>query len=920
MDVLRDDLRLIGTKNGCTQGYCGSCRVILNGKAVNSCTTPMRVANGGEVVTIEGIGAPESPHPLQRAFAEHGACQCGYCIPGFIVSAYGLLEKNQGPSEPELHEALKENICRCTGYRQILEAIDSVVRPEKGSPVTAGSNGEGVVGRSFLRDDALEKCCGTAVYADDLYMDGMLFAAVLRNTQPHARILSIDTAEAEALEGVHAVVTAEDVPHNRFGLLAPDQPVLAEDKVRCVGEAVAAVAAESIEIAEAALKKIKVEWETLPAILDPRESLRDDAPHIQDLVPEGQVIQEYGKNIVSRRQIDRGDVDAAFATCDVLIEREFTTPFVEHGYLEPEACLTHLESTENRGEPCLLVECAGQNVFSDQEQVAAALKWETGRVRVIMPKCGGAFGGKEDVVPQIVCSLLTVKTARPVKYVLSREESLLTSTKRHPFLSRVKVGADRDGKIVAVDALHISDTGAYSSVGDVVMTRAATHAAGPYEVDNVRADVIGVYTNNPIGGAMRGFGTPQAAYAIEVMMDQVAEALGMDPIELRMRNALEAGKRTGAGQRLDHSVGLKECIRQVVEATRWDDLKQKKENDGPWKRGVGIGLAYKNVGLGNASHEDKSKAYVSLEETGRILVRAGAAEIGQGMTTILRQFAAETVGVAYEDVDILTGDTFETPDSGVSSASRQTFVTGNAVIRAAQDVKQQILGAASEYLDVPPDMLKIEGGRVFVEGKPEFSITLSDIKARANGRPFGAEKMYVPPETDAWGQYGKDDYKTHVTYGYGAQAAVVWVNEETGEVRLEKMVTAHDVGRVIHPVACRGQIEGGVVQGIGYALSEEYVVKDGKPKSKLFKKCGMPSIDQIPEMVTIMVEDPETEGPFGAKGVGEVSTIPTAPAIINAIYDACGVWIYDLPATQKRVKQALDAARENQEEVTPAAN
>ncbi|MDP6084619.1 MAG: molybdopterin-dependent oxidoreductase [Nitrospinota bacterium] len=912
MDVLRDDLRLIGSKNGCTQGYCGSCRVILNGEAVNSCTTTMRIADGAEVVTIEGIGSPENPHPLQRSFAEHGACQCGFCIPGFIVSAYGLLEKESKPAEADVREALRENVCRCTGYRQILEAIDSVVHPEKGSPVESGLDGNGVIGRSFMRDDALDKSCGTALYADDLYMDGMLYAAVLRSARPHARILSIDASDAEAMNGVHAVITAEDVPHNRFGLLTPDQPVFAEGKVRCVGEAVAAVAAESAESAQAALKKIRVEWEILEPLLDPREALKDDAPYVQDLVPEGQVIKAYGKNIVSRRRVNRGDVDAAFAECDVVIEREFTTPFVEHGYLEPEACLTHLEDGPDGGGGgrILVVECAGQNVFSDQSQVCAALRWEAGRVRVVMPKCGGAFGGKEDILPQIVCALLTVKTGRPVKYVLDREESLLASTKRHPFISRVKAGATRDGRIVAVDALHISDTGAYASVGDVVITRAATHAAGPYEVDNVRVDVIGVYTNNPVGGAMRGFGTPQAAYPIEVVLDQVAEALGMDPIELRMRNALEAGKRTGAGQLLPHSVGLKECVRKVAETVRWEKLRNENPNGSPWRRGVGIGLAYKNVGLGNASDEDESRARVSLEEDGRVRVRAGAAEIGQGMTTILRQFAAETIGVGYEDVDILTGDTFETPDSGVSSASRQTFVTGNAVIRAARDVKEQIVRAAAEFLDVPPEILRVEGGKVFAETTPERCLSLAEIKTRAGDRPFDAESLYAPPETDAWGSFDKEDYKTHVTYGYGAQAAVVSVNEETGEVRVERMVTAHDVGRVIHPAACRGQIEGGVVQGIGYALSEEYAVKAGRPKSKLFKKCGMPGIDRIPEIVTIMVEDPEIEGPFGAKGVGEVSTIPTAPAIINAIHDACGVWIYDLPATKEKVKKVLQAVAE----------
>ncbi len=905
MDVLRDDLRLIGTKNGCTQGYCGSCRVILNGKAVNSCTTTMRVADGGEVVTIEGIGTSDSPHPLQKAFSDHGACQCGFCIPGFIVSSYGLLEKKQTPSSEEIKQSLEENICRCTGYAQILEAIHSVVYPEECVSPKCEVNEKGAIGRSFLRDDALEKCCGTALYADDLYVEEMLHAAVLRSPHPHARILSIDTSMARKMEGVHAVLTDEDVPHNRFGLLVSDQPVLAEGKVRFVGEAIVAIAANSRELANDALRKVRIDWEVLPPILDPRDSLEKDSPYIQDLVPEGQVIKDFGKNIVSRRQIDRGDVESAFESSFVVVEREFTTPFVEHGYLEPEACVSYLEDNPKGMGPNLIVHCAGQNVFSDQAQISASLQWDPDRVRVIMPKCGGAFGGKEDIVPQILCTLLTIKSGKPVKYVLTREESLLASTKRHPFFSSIKVGTDQAGKILAVDAKHIGDTGAYSSVGDVVMTRAATHAAGPYEVDNVRVDVIGAYTNNPVGGAMRGFGTPQAAYPIEVVLDEIAEMLNIDPIEIRMRNALESGKRTGAGQILNQSVGLKDCIQQARDAAEWEKLKGTQRNGGSWKRGIGIAVAYKNVGLGNGSQEDKSMARVSLENDGRILIRAGAAEIGQGMTTILRQFAAETLRMDYEEVDILTGDTFETPDSGVSSASRQTFVTGNAVIRAAKDVKDQILQAASSFLDVPVDLLGIDGGCVVVEGIQNRSISFAEIKRRSDNQTFESEKLYIPPQTSQWGECDQDEYKTHVTYGYGAQVSVVEVNIVTGEVRLEKMITAHDVGRVIHPVACRGQIEGGVVQGLGYALSEEYFVEKGKPKSKLFKRCGMPDIHQIPEMVTLMVEDTEIDGPFGAKGVGEVSTIPTAPSIINAIHDACGVWIYDLPATSKKVKEGL---------------
>ncbi|MBI2881825.1 MAG: molybdopterin-dependent oxidoreductase [Candidatus Tectomicrobia bacterium] len=752
MDVLRDDLRLTGTKNGCAQGYCGSCRVILNGKAVNACTTPLRVADGGEVVTIEGLGNPENPHPLQRAFAEYGACQCGFCIPGFIVSAAALLEKNPAPTVAEIREGLKENVCRCTGYHQIVEAVSSVADPASKAPVPESPGPSKRIGKSPARKDALAKACGAALYADDLYVDDMLHAAVLRSPHPHARLRSVDTAEAERLPGVRAVLTAKDVPHNRYGLITPDQPVLAEGKVRYAGEPVLAVAAESDAIAQEALKKIRVAWEALPGIFDPRESLTPEAPYVQDLEPEGQVIQDYGKNIGSRRRVNRGDVDRAFQECAAVCEVSVATQMVEHGYLEPEACLTYLEAHPQGGD-MLVVRCAGQNIFADRRQISAALKRDLDRIRVLLPHCGGAFGGKEDVVPQILCALLTVKTGRPVKYVLSREESMLASTKRHPFWGVVKVGADASGRLQAAEVNLLGDTGAYTSVCDIVMTRGATHATGPYSVDNVRVDVVGAYTNNPISGAMRGFGTPQVAFAVEVAMDALAERLGIDPVEFRLRNALEPGKRTGTGQLLLRSVGLKECIRRAAGIAGWEEFRRNRrgeaENGGPWRRGMGIGLAFKNVGLGNASERDKGAAELDLGPGGRIRIRTGAAEVGQGMTTILCQLAAEALGVRYEQVDIEIGDTWNTPESGVSSASRQTFMTGNAVVRAAQGLKAQVLEAASEWMDVPLELLEVEEGVVRVKGAPGVSMTLREISDRAGDGMFKASGAYIPPPPTA---------------------------------------------------------------------------------------------------------------------------------------------------------------------------
>ncbi|MDP7385001.1 MAG: molybdopterin-dependent oxidoreductase, partial [Nitrospinota bacterium] len=509
------------------------------------------------------------------------------------------------------------------------------------------------------------------------------------------------------------------------------------------------------------------------------------------------MIQEYGKNIGSRRQVNRGDVDRAFGECAAVVEALVTTQRVEHGYLDPEACLSCLEEHAEGGD-MLVVHSAGQNIFADRRQISAALKREIESIRIILPHCGGAFCGKEDVVSQMFCSLLTVKTGRPVKYVLSREESMLASTKRHPFYGTVKAGADASGKLLAVEVNLVGDTGAYTSVCDIVMTRGATHASGPYEVDNVRVDVIGVYTNNPIGGAMRGFGTPQVAFAIEVTMDKLAEALGIDPVEFRLTNALEPGKKTGAGQRLLRSVGLKECIEKAAEASAWHDFKRSRrrapEEENPWRRGIGIGLAFKNVGLGNASERDKAAAEITLEPGDRVKIRTGAAEVGQGMTTILCQLAAEALGVPYEQVDIEIGDTLRTPESGVSSASRQTFMTGNAVVRAAQELKEQILRVASDVIDVPFELLNIEEGVIRAGGNPNLLMTLGELCQRAGERTFKADNLYVPPITHAWGESDEEGYKTHVTYGYGAQIAEVRVNEDTGEVVVDRIVAAHDVG------------------------------------------------------------------------------------------------------------------------------
>jgi CO/xanthine dehydrogenase Mo-binding subunit len=846
------------------------------------------------------------------AFIEAGAIQCGFCTPGMVMSVVALLSRRPDPTEAEVKEALRHNLCRCTGYASILRAVRLAAAWMRGETADgAGSAPPGphrAVGQSAPRAGAAARVTGLPIFAADLSFPDMVHGKLVLSEHPHAEVLAVDASAALASPGVLAVLTAADVPgRNAFGLLVPHQPVLAGDRVRHLGDPVAVVFAETEREAEAATAGVRVTYRPLPAVFTPEAALADGAPRLhEEDGPGGQ------PNVMHRVEVRKGDVAEAFRRADVIVEDVYTTPMVEHAYLEPEAAV----AVPGPG-GSVTVWTGSQGSYAFRQMIAASLALPDEKVRVIFTPTGGAFGGKEEPTVQIHCALGAVRLGRPVRMVLSREESIRISTKRHAERIHMRHGATRDGRLVAMEARIVADTGAYASLGQPVVFRSAVVAAGPYDIPNVSAVSIGVYTNNPVAGAFRGFGSTQVAFASEVQMDKLARRLGLDPIEFRRRNALAEGKETITGQILGPGTSYLETLEAV--AGKVEELRaearaaaaaEARAGSGsaaarPSKRlGVGVASAYKNVGIG-AGKRDAAGAVVGLTETGRLLVRVGSADIGQGSDTVMAQLAAEVTGFALDQVDVLSSDTALCPDGEETTASRQTYVTGNAVLEAARGFREKLAAFVAETYGARPG-----------DGTSQ-PVPLVEVAARARsaGRSIEAESFYVAPTTHALRETadkapGEDPslWDVHFAYCYGTQAALVAVDEETGEVEVLKVVAAHDAGRVINPQGVRGQLEGGIVMGIGYALSEGLVLEDGRIVNDNLLKLRVPGVGLTPEMDPVIIEKLDPGGPFGAKGMGELAMNPTAPAIVNAIRDAVGVYVNDLPADKGRVTAAIRRA------------
>lgn len=895
-DVLRNRLGLTGTKIGCNEAECGICSVLVNGTPVVSCIYPALRAEGASVETIEGLARDGELHPLQEAFVQGGAPQCGFCIPGVIMTAKGLIDTNPDPSEHDIKVALKDTYCRCAGYSFIKHAIQSAAKqiregapqnhlpalPETVQPLN-------VIGRPLPRPDAVLKVTGKALYSDDFTFPGMLHARTLRAKYPHARILKIDTSKARALPGVQAVLTADDIPGQKnHGLVITDWPALAVDKVRYIGDPVAIVAAETRDIATAALALIDVEYEPLPVVSDPVQAYQPDAPKVME-----------SGNLLKHIKVRKGEMEQGFAEADVILEETFHTPTYEHAFLEPECAIGRI-AEDGRYE----IIVGSQIPYQDRSQVARCLGVADDQVRIKGALIGGGFGGKEDIAGQIHVALLTRATGRPVKMLYDRHESLIFHPKRHATQITIKIGAKKDGTLTAIETTLYGDSGAYASLGEKVMTRATTHSAGPYEVPNVKADCYAMYTNNPPSGAFRGFGVLQSAFAVESAMDMLAERLGIDAIELRRKNLHRVGSVTNTGQTLRESVGLEKCL-ELVSA----EIEKHKEATQPSsknkRRAWGLAVGYKNTGLGGGA-PDKSSAEVELYQDGTVEVRTSAAEIGQGLVGVVAMCAAEELGMKYQDVRVLLSDTDLTPDGGPTTASRQTFVTGNAARMAARTLRNAIESTLSEIYDQPPQNIRFEEGLARVNGHTLPMSEVAQLFTRQGLEPK-ATYEYWAPKTQPLGTGGD----MHFAFSYAAQAVEVEVDLETGEVKVLQMVAAHDIGRAINPLALQGQIEGGMVMGLGHALTEEFIVEDGYVFTDVLARYKMPSIKHAPQITSFIVEDAASTGPYGAKGVGEIASIPTLAAVSNAVYNACGVRLHKLPVDQDSLLLALKAGKSN---------
>jgi aldehyde oxidoreductase len=885
--VLRDDLGLTGTKVGCDAGDCGACTVLLNGDPVCACLVAAGQVIGGEITTVEGLALRAPLYArLQESFLSHGAAQCGACTPGMLVAATALLERNLSPGENEVRDAIGGVLCRCTGYRKIISAIlGAEIGTADVSPVAGAA-----VGARLVRLDGKKKVEGSEIFGADETPAGTLGVRVIRCPFARARFQfgDLDQFAAEHA-GVAFVLTAKDVPGiDCYGVIPrfADQPVFAHREARFRGEGVAAVVGETDALEALDLAEFPVRWEELAALRTIDEAVAADAPRIH---------AHREANILVRGRVVCGDVEKALAEADVVAEGEYETGFVEHACIEPEAGFAR------RVGDCIEIQACTQSPYMDRDDIAKILGIAPESVRIIPTAVGGGFGTKLDLSVQPFVALAAWKSGRPVRMVYSRTESIVSTTKRHPARMRLRAGATREGKLTALDFAADFNTGAYSSWGPTVAGRVPVHASGPYRVPNYRALTRAVHTNIVPAGAFRGFGVPQAAIAQEQLYDELANRAGIDRLEFRILNALENNTSTVTGQVLGEGVGIRACfeaLRPRWQAGRAESAAFNAKGVGPLRRGVGVaGMWY---GCGNTSLPNPSTVRVGLKRNGRIALHQGAVDIGQGSNTIVTQICADAMMVPVTHFDLVSGDTAISPDCGKTSASRQTFVTGKAAHIAGSKLRSEILRLVGAC-----DCATVEFGEdvTVVENGTRTVLALGELPLDSHGYVITCEATFDPP-TSALDENGQGS--PYAVFGFGAHLAEIEVDAELGTVRVLKLTAAHDVGRAINPTLIEGQIEGGVAQGLGMALMEEFFPGKGENLHDYL----IPTAGDIPPIESILVEDPSSIGPFGAKGIGEQAVIPTAPAILNAIHDAIGVRIHRIPATPDRVRAAILGKKE----------
>jgi CO/xanthine dehydrogenase Mo-binding subunit/aerobic-type carbon monoxide dehydrogenase small subunit (CoxS/CutS family) len=886
--VLREDLGLTGTKVGCDAGDCGACTILLDGDPVCACLVPAAQAEGHAITTVEGLASrPPLLDRLQNSFLAHGAAQCGACTPGMLVAATALLEKNAQPSETEVMDALGGVLCRCTGYRKIIAAVREAAN-EQSAPVVPAAGA--AVGARLVRLDGQRKVDGTEIYGADEIPEDTLTVRVIRCPHHRARFQFGDLEEfVRTHPGICAVLTAKDVPgENCYGVIPrfADQPVFAEAEARFRGEAVAMLAGEEASIEAIDPASFPVIWEPLEPVTTIEEALRPQADLLHGHRPQ---------NILTGGRVVRGDVERALAEAEVIVEDEYETGFVEHAYIEPEAGFARCAGDGIEIQACT------QSPYMDRADIARILGIAPENVRIIPTAVGGGFGSKLDLSVQPFVALAAWRLKRPARMVYSRSESILSTTKRHPAKMRLRAGARRDGRLVALDFSADFNTGAYSSWGPTVAARVPVHASGPYQVPHYRAITRAIHTHLVPAGAFRGFGVPQTAIAQEQVYDQLADKIGMDRLEFRILNALEDESPTVTGQVLGVGVGIRACLealRPKWAGARAEAAVHNAQTTGPVRRGVGVaGMWY---GCGNTSLPNPSTVRVGLKADGRVALHQGAVDIGQGSNTIVTQICADAMGIPVDRFDLVSGDTARTPDCGKTSASRQTFVTGKAAAMAGAQLRAAMLALARANETYA---LSVADGELRATHQDEQRIVaLANLPLDAHGYVLTAEATFDPP-TSPLDENGQG--VPYAVFGFGAHMAEVEVDTELGTVRVRKITAAHDVGRAINPTLIEGQIEGGAAQGLGQALMEEFFPGKGENLHDYL----IPSIGDLPPIESILIEDPSPIGPFGAKGIGEQAIIPTAPAILNAIHDAVGVRIRRVPATPDRVRAAILEAR-----------
>ena len=814
---LRDDLHLHSVKDGCSEGACGTCTIAVDGKAVKSCVLTTKRAAGKNIITTEGL-SEEEKEAFVYAFGSKGSVQCGFCIPGMVMAGKALIDRVPDPTEEEIKVALKGNICRCTGYKKIIEGIQlaaAILRGDAQIDEELEKGDSYGVGKRAFRLDVREKVLGYGEYPDDIEMKGMVYASAVRSKYPRARILDIHTEKAEALPGVLAVLTAEDVPNNKVGHLQQDWDVMiAKGSItRCVGDAICLVVAETREILEKAKKLVRIDYEELKPVTSIKEAMQEDAPKVHSK-----------GNLCQSRHVTRGDAKTALANSKYVVTQSYRTPFTEHAFLEPE-CAVAMPYKDG-----VKVYSTDQGVYDTRHEISIMFGWAPERIVVENKLVGGGFGGKEDVSVQHTAALAAVKVQRPVKVVFSRQESINFHPKRHAMEGTFTLGCDENGIFTGLDCEIYFDTGAYASLCGPVLERACTHSVGPYCYQNTDIRGFGYYTNNPPAGAFRGFGVCQSEFALESNINLLAEKVGISPWEIRYRNAIEPGKVLPNGQIADCSTALKETLLAVKDAYE--------SNPGR----AGIACAMKNAGVG-VGLPDKGRAKIKVHD-GKVELYSAASDIGQGCATVFVQMVAETTGLGKDKIRNMGANSEVAPDSGTTSGSRQTLITGEAVRMASADLAEALKEAGG-------DLEKLEGWETFAEF---FDPT----------DKLGAD---VP------------NPKSHVAYGFATHVVVL---DDDG--RVKEVYAAHDSGKVVNPISIQGQIEGGVLMGLGYALTEDFPLKDSVPQAR-YGTLGLMRSTQIPDIHAIYVEKEELlPFAYGAKGIGEIATIPTAPAAQGAYY------------------------------------